>query len=181
MIRLTHFFLEKVTWNLWQVTDRCLNTQFMMWSMWFQELFKTSLSSPMPDFIRKVVMNNSSSPAHYQRQITTHFLWWDDDHIRVCVCVFSVYWNQTLQSWECGVHLSPTWTSPRWVRECGHRPTGSSTVEVKAHSSLKRYNATVWWDIFTYSYLFASPNYYKLDGSGEAFWKEIATEQKFLG
>lgn len=114
-----------------------------MWSMWFQALFNTSLSSTIPDFIRKVIMNKSSSSGRITRHVEMIVL-------DVCVCVHSVYWNRTLQGWTCGVHLSPTWTPPRWEREWGHRPPGSLTVEVMARSSLKRYNATVWWDIWTF-------------------------------
>ena len=126
-----------------QMSTRLLLFTSCFW-MWFQELLKMNLSSVMPECIRKVTWTTSLS-LHPLKHNSTHTPLSSETHhyffVCVCVCVFSVCWNHLLQSWECGVHLFPTWTSPPWAWPSWWRLPGSSTVGVKAH----RQSSLIWY------------------------------------
>lgn len=55
----------------------------LYWWMWFQELFKTNLSSAMPDFFRKVLWKNLFILAHSQIQTYTPL----SGETLFCICV----------------------------------------------------------------------------------------------
>ncbi len=102
----------------------------------------------MPEFIRKVTWKTFSSlhSPKYQHFLYAFIRW---DVFCVCMYVFSVCWNQLLQSWECGAPLSPTWTPLPRVQPSGQKPLDSFSVGVKTprHSSLKRYTVILGQDI----------------------------------
>lgn len=126
-----------------------------MRSLWFQELFKTSLSSAMPGFIRKVIMKKSSSPADFKGQITTHF---EMLILGGCVCLFlcvqcllesdstSQVNQPVLRVWSSSVPYLKTSTSGTrvWAQASGELDCGSQGTlffkTVQCHCVMGHFN-----------------------------------------